>query len=91
MPIDVGAQLQESGTLLRRALGEEIAFSLEIEPGLPLATADAAQLEAAVLNLTINARDAIVAAMAAKGVPRRRVADHRSAGGAVGGGSGGER
>ena len=67
-PIDVGAQLAESDTLLRRALGEEIEFSLAIEPSLPLAVADAAQLEAAVLNLTINARDAILEAMAASGV-----------------------
>ncbi len=68
MPIDVGAQLRESDTLLRRALGEEIVFSLEVQPSLPLAIADAAQLEAAVLNLTINARDAIMQAMAANGV-----------------------
>ena len=68
MPIDIGAQLTESDTLLRRALGEEIGFSLEIEPALPPAVADAAQLEAAVLNLTINARDAILEAMAASGV-----------------------
>ncbi len=63
-PLDVGALLQESTTLLRRALGEEIELSLVVAPGLPLATADAAQLEAAVLNLAINARDAILDAMA---------------------------
>ena len=59
-PVDVGAQLAESATLLRRALGEAVEFSLDIAPGLPLATADTAQLEAAVLNLVINARDAIL-------------------------------
>ncbi len=64
-PLDVGALLHESTTLLRRALGEEIEMSLVVAPDLPLATADAAQLEAAVLNLAINARDAILDAMAA--------------------------
>ena len=63
-PQDVGALLRESTTLLRRALGEEITLTLDVAPGLPMATADAAQLEAAVLNLAINARDAIMDAMA---------------------------
>ena len=62
-PLDVGALLQESTVLIHRALGEEIELLLEIAPGLPLATADAAQLEAAVLNLAINARDAMMQAM----------------------------
>jgi PAS domain S-box-containing protein len=64
--VDVGARIQDSATLLRRALGEEIEFSLQIPPRLPLANADAAQLEAAVLNLVINARDAIMDAMAVR-------------------------
>ncbi|HYZ61960.1 MAG TPA: PAS domain S-box protein, partial [Acetobacteraceae bacterium] len=66
-PIDVGAQLRESVTLLRRALGEEIDLSLTIAAGLPLARADATQLEAAVLNLALNARDAILEAADALG------------------------
>ncbi len=65
--VDVGARLQESVTLLRRALGEEITFSLDVAAGLPLASADAAQLEAAVLNLAINARDAVADAMVTRG------------------------
>ena len=55
-------------TLLRRALGEEIQFTLDIAPDLPAALADAAQLEAAVLNLAINARDAVLEAMARRNV-----------------------
>ncbi len=62
--VDVGARLRESLTLLRRALGEEIELSLDVAPGLPLANADSAQFEAAVLNLVINARDAVMDAMA---------------------------
>ena len=64
-PLNVGVLVRESTTLLRRALGEEIALELKVAPDLPLATADTAQLEAAVLNLAINARDSMMQAMAA--------------------------
>ena len=64
--VDVGARIQDSTTLLQRALGEEIELSLQLAPRLPLANADAAQLEAAVLNLVINAHDAIMEAMAVR-------------------------
>ena len=63
---DVGERIRESTTLLRRALGEAIEFEIEIEPDLPPADADASKLEAAVLNLVINARDAIEEAMQAR-------------------------
>lgn len=58
-PLNVGAQIQDSITLLQRAVGEDIAFSLDVQPGLRLANADPAQLDAAVVNLVMNARDAI--------------------------------
>jgi CheY-like chemotaxis protein len=45
--------------LLERSLGPRIALRLDLPPGLPPARADANQLELAVLNLTINARDAM--------------------------------
>jgi signal transduction histidine kinase len=44
---------------LRRALGETIALKLSFEPGLWSCRLDAAQFEAAVLNLVVNARDAM--------------------------------
>lgn len=58
-PVDANALLQESATLIRRALGETVRLELGFEPGLPACRADAAQLQAAVLNLVINARDAM--------------------------------
>ncbi len=44
---------------LRRALGETIALTLSFEPGLWPCRIDAAQFEAAMLNLVVNARDAM--------------------------------
>ncbi len=44
---------------LRRALGEAITFRLEFEPGLWPCRIDPVQFEAAILNLVVNARDAM--------------------------------
>ncbi len=46
--------------LLRRALGSRIALDTELEPSAGAIRAGAAQLESVVVNLAINARDAIV-------------------------------
>lgn len=45
--------------LMQRTLGERINASLHIQPGTWLIEADRAQLEAALLNLAVNARDAM--------------------------------
>jgi CheY-like chemotaxis protein len=45
--------------LLERSLGPRIALRLEIPDGLPPARVDPNQLELAILNLAINARDAM--------------------------------
>lgn len=45
--------------LLRRTINADILLGVEIDPGLPPALADASQLEAALLNLVVNARDAM--------------------------------
>jgi signal transduction histidine kinase len=44
---------------LRRAVGETIALKLASEPGLWACRVDAVQFEAAILNLVVNARDAM--------------------------------
>ncbi len=57
--VDVNSMLQEFVDLIRQATGSRIAVELQLDPALPPAWADAPQLEAAVLNLAINARDAM--------------------------------
>ena len=57
--VDLGALLRGMGDLLDRSLGPRIALSFDIPEGLPAARIDANQLELAILNLVINARDAM--------------------------------
>lgn len=45
--------------LLERTLGERITISADLEAGLPEVCVDHAQFEAALINLAVNARDAM--------------------------------
>jgi PAS domain S-box-containing protein len=56
---DVSALLSEIEVLIRRAVGESIDVTIRSAPDLPKCRVDPAQLEAAVMNLVINARDAM--------------------------------
>lgn len=58
-PVDLSRLLAGIEELLRRTLGEGVRLSVSSEPGLPPARVDANQLELAILNLAINARDAM--------------------------------
>jgi PAS domain S-box-containing protein len=58
-PLDVGELVGSIEDLLRRTLGEQIELVIDIAPGLWSAVADENQLESAILNLVINARDAM--------------------------------
>ncbi|PZR34887.1 PAS domain-containing sensor histidine kinase [Caulobacter segnis] len=57
--LDVGSLIGSMADLLRRTLGEQVQLSLEVQDELWSALADENQLESAVLNLAINARDAM--------------------------------
>ncbi len=57
--LDLNARLGAMTELLRHSLGSRIALETEFAEGLPPATLDPAQLETAVLNLVMNARDAM--------------------------------
>jgi signal transduction histidine kinase len=57
--VDLGMLVQGMEELLRRALGPRISVTTHMPAGLPRLRADANQLELALLNLAINARDAM--------------------------------
>ena len=59
VPIDLRALIKGMIDLLERSLGPRVGLRLDIPEGLPPAQVDANQLELAVLNLAINARDAM--------------------------------
>ena len=56
---DVGQLIQELSVLIRRTLGETIEVRLHIAPRLRRTLVDPGQLQNALLNLAINARDAM--------------------------------
>jgi PAS domain S-box-containing protein len=56
---DLGTLVRGMQELLRRSLGPNNELRLHIEPNLPPAEVDAHQVELAILNLAINARDAM--------------------------------
>src|SRR6185295_1703459 len=58
-PIDLGALAEGIFDLLRRTLGEDIEIELRPSARLWPAMADKGQVESALLNLAINARDAM--------------------------------
>ena len=59
VPIDLSAMLPDMASLLRRTLGEHINVRSVDAAGLWPALADPAQVESALLNLSLNARDAM--------------------------------
>jgi PAS domain S-box-containing protein len=58
-PVDVAQLMRGMLGLLERSVGPGVRLTLEVPPGLPPALADANQLELALLNLALNARDAM--------------------------------
>jgi two-component system cell cycle sensor histidine kinase/response regulator CckA len=59
--LDVGALVKETLDLLTRVIPEAITIETSLDEWLPPVLADESQLQQAVLNLCINARDAMLA------------------------------
>ncbi len=57
--IDLNAAIRGLEPMLRRTLPESIALELALEPDLPAIDVDPSQVDQILLNLTLNARDAI--------------------------------
>ncbi len=57
--LDLNETVAQMTRMLRRILGEDISLCAEYAPGLPLIHADAGMIEQIILNLAVNARDAM--------------------------------
>jgi two-component system cell cycle sensor histidine kinase/response regulator CckA len=58
-PLDLNAVLADTGLLLRRLLGEHVELELRPAGDLGTVRADPGQLEQVIVNLAVNARDAM--------------------------------
>lgn len=58
-PVDIGAMFGECEAMLRRTVGDDVTLSIEVPASVPHFRLDKAQLEAAILNLVSNSRDAM--------------------------------
>jgi two-component system cell cycle sensor histidine kinase/response regulator CckA len=58
-PLQLNDIVQGMNNMLRRLIGNHIELSTVLRPELSLVTADQSQLEQVVLNLVVNARDAM--------------------------------
>jgi CheY-like chemotaxis protein len=57
--LNLNRVLLEFETLMRHAAGPQIELRMKLDPGLDPSNVDRAQFEAAILNLVVNARDAL--------------------------------
>ncbi len=58
-PISLTAVARALEPMVRRLIGEHIAVRFELAEGLPLVHADPGQIEQVIVNLAVNARDAM--------------------------------
>ena len=78
-PLAVAPLFEDVAELARPLLGRDIAVDMAVDPGVDSVLADASQMEMALLNLMINARDA----MDGRGRLRLHAARARPADGAL--------
>ena len=58
-PLDLNALVRRTATLLDRVLGGLIRVELDLDPGLPGILGEPLQLEQVLMNMAVNARDAM--------------------------------
>lgn len=58
-PLDLNEVVRKAQRLLSRLIGEDIELDVELEPAAGWVRADAGQLDQALVNLAVNARDAM--------------------------------
>jgi PAS domain S-box-containing protein len=59
VPLDLSSVVAGSIVMLRRLLGEDVEIMAELDDGLDIVEADPGQIQQLLVNLTVNARDAM--------------------------------
>lgn len=59
--LDLNAVIADSAGILRRVIGDDVEFVMNLDPSLRSVRADAGQIHQVLLNLSVNARDAMAA------------------------------
>jgi PAS domain S-box-containing protein len=58
-PLDLNTVIQNTGGMLRRLIGEDVIVTTVLAPQLSLARVDRGQIEQVIVNICLNARDAM--------------------------------
>jgi two-component system cell cycle sensor histidine kinase/response regulator CckA len=58
-PLDVNRLIVESRAVLKRVIGDDVEFSVSLDPGLGTVLADHGQIYQVLMNLVVNAREAM--------------------------------
>lgn len=58
-PLDLNHVIREFEKLLRKTVREDVEMQIRLHPGLPLVTADEGQMEQILMNLVVNAQNAM--------------------------------
>jgi len=71
-PVDLNQQVQEVQSLVREVIDRRIDIEIHLKPELPDILADPPQINSVIMNLCVNARDAIKEVIEGKAAPGRR-------------------